>query len=187
MREIKILNAKNLSLLTKEVATPAYDRSKIKAGIVHIGIGGFHRAHEAFYTDQVLQHHNVTDWGICGITLLDNDHKIVDTLVHQDGLYTLMVTESNGTLAARVIGSIIEYIFAPGNPEAALEKMADPDIKIITLTITEGGYNFNESTGEFQIEEPAIQRDLNNPENPATVSGYITQALKHRRDNGIAG
>ena len=187
MREVKILNAKNLSLLPKEVATPAYDRSKIKAGIVHIGIGGFHRAHEAFYTDQVLQHHNVTDWGICGIALLDNDHKIIDTLAHQDGLYTLMATESDGTLAARVIGSIIEYIFAPGNPEAALEKMADPDIKIITLTITEGGYNFNEATGEFQIEEPTIQRDLNNPKNPRTVFGYITQALKRRRDRGIAG
>jgi len=168
------------------VAIPAYDRSKIKAGIVHIGIGGFFRAHEAFYTDQVL-HHNPTDWGICGIALLDNDHKIVDTLVHQDGLYTLMTIEPDGTLTARIIGSIIEYIFAPGNSEAALEKMADPDIKIITLTITEGGYNFSEATGEFQIEEPTIQRDLKNPKNPGTVFGYITQALKRRRDRGIAG
>ena len=180
------LNANNLSLLPKEVVIPTYDRSKIKAGIVHIGIGGFFRAHEAFYTDQAL-HHNVTDWGICGIALLDNDFKIVDTLVHQDGLYTLMVIKPDGTFETRIIGSIIEYIFAPGNPEAALEKMADPDIKIFTLTITEGGYNFSEATGEFQIEEPAIQKDLNNPKNPRTVFGYITQALKCRRDRGIAG
>jgi mannitol 2-dehydrogenase len=98
-----------------------------------------------------------------------------------------MVTESDGTLTARIIGSITEYLFAPENPEAVLEKMADPDIKIITLTITEGGYNFNAATGEFQLAETAIQRDLNNPENPKTVFGYITQALKRRRDRGIEG
>lgn len=187
MQEIIKLNANNLPLLPKAVATPAYDRSKIKTGIVHIGVGSFHRAHEAFYTDQVLQHKDVTDWGICGIALLDTDRKIFETLVNQDGLYTLMITQSDGTLAARVIGSIIEYLFAPGNPEAVLEKMADPDIKIITLTITEGGYNFDAASGEFQIAEPAIQRDLINPEDPKTVFGYITQALKRRKDRGVAG
>lgn len=121
------------------------------------------------------------------MALLDTDRKIIDTLASQDGLYTLMITESDGTLSTRVIGSIVEYLFAPENPEAVLEKMADPDIKIITLTITEGGYNFNAATGEFQIKEPSIQRDLKNPENPKTVFGYITQALKRRRDRGVAG
>jgi mannitol 2-dehydrogenase len=124
MQEIKKLNSKNLSLLPKKVTTPAYDRSKIKTGIVHVGVGGFHRAHEAFYTDQILHCHGVTDWGICGIALLDTDRKIFDTLVSQDGLYTLMITESDGTLISRVIGSIIEYLFAPENPDAVLEKMA---------------------------------------------------------------
>ena len=186
MKEIKKLNAKNLSLLPKEVATPAYDRSKLKSGIVHIGIGGFHRAHQAFYTDQLLHNPDITGWGICGIALLNADRKIIDTLVRQDGLFTLLITESDGTLTARVIGSVIEYIFAPDNPGTVLEKMADPDIKVITLTITEGGYNFN-ATGEFQMAEPAIQSDLNNPENPKTVFGYITQALKRRRDRGISG
>jgi len=187
MQEIIKLNAKNLSLLPKTVETPAYDRSKIKTGIVHIGVGSFHRSHEAFYTDQVLQHKDVTDWGICGIALLDTDRKIFETLVNQDGLYTLMITQSDGTLAASVIGSITEYLFAPGNTEAVLEKMADPDIKIITLTITEGGYNFDAASGEFQMEEPAIQRDLTNPEDPKTVFGYITQALKRRKDRGVTG
>jgi mannitol 2-dehydrogenase len=181
------LNAKNLSRFPKEVSIPAYVRSGIKTGIVHIGIGGFHRAHEAFYTDQVMDRQGTKDWGICGIALLENDRKIFDTLVNQDGLYTLMVTELDGTLNARVIGSIIEYLFAPENPVAVLEKMADPDVKIITLTITEGGYNFNSTSGEFEIMEPSIQRDLNNPENPGTVFGYITQALKRRRDRGVAG
>ncbi len=187
MQETRKLNAKNLHLFPGEVAIPAYDRSKIKTGIVHIGIGGFHRSHEAYYTDQLLQHYGSTEWGICGIALLDTDIKIFNALADQDGLYTLMITEPDGTLTARVIGSITEYLFAPENPGAAIEKMADPDIKIITLTITEGGYNFNSATGDFQIDEPSIQLDLNNPQNPKTVFGYITQALKRRRDRGIPG
>src|ERR1035437_2596619 len=187
MKEIIKLNAKNLSLLPEEVVTPAYDRAKIKAGIVHIGIGGVHRAPEAYYVDKLLEHNGSADWGICGVALLDNDRRIFDTLVNQDGLYTLMITEQDGTLNARVIGSIIECLFAPSDPEAVLEKMADPDIKIITLTITEGGYNFDVATGEFQITEPSIHWDLNNPGNPKTVFGYLTQALKHRRDRGISG
>jgi mannitol 2-dehydrogenase len=185
--QVRKLNSESLSLLPKEVLTPAYERSEIKTGIVHIGIGGFHRAHEAFYTDQILQQKNTKDWGICGIALLDSDIKIYNALASQDGLYTLMVTESDGTLNARVIGSIIEYLFAPENPDAVIEKMADRDIKIITLTITEGGYNFNAATGEFQINEPSVQWDLNNPETPKTVFGYITQALKRRRDRGRQG
>lgn len=187
MQEIIKLNAKNLHLLPPEVAVPAYDRSEIKAGIAHIGIGSFHRSHEAFYTDQILEHHDSKNWGICGIALLDTDSKIFKTLTDQDGLYTLMITEPSGTLVARIIGSIIEYLFAPENPDAVIEKMADPDIKIITLTITEGGYNFNSATGEFQIDEPLIQQELKNPENPKTVFGYITQALKRRRDRGTPG
>ena len=161
---------KTLHLLPKEVKIPAYNRSEIKTGIAHIGVGGFHRSHEAFYTDQVLHNQNENNWGICGISLLDTDRTIFDTLVHQDGLYTLMITEPDGKLSARVIGSVTEFLFAPENPDAVIEKLADPDIRIITLTITEGGYNFNAATGEFQINEPSIQWDLKNPENPKTFS-----------------
>jgi mannitol 2-dehydrogenase len=181
------LNAKNLSLISREVEIPSYDRSKIKAGIVHVGIGGFHRSHEAFYTDQVLHNHNEAEWGICGVAMLEADRKIFDVLSDQDGLYTLIVKQSDGTITAKVIGSIIEYLFAPGNPAAVIEKMASPEIKIITLTITEGGYNFNSATGEFQSGEASIQEDLNNPRNPGTVFGYITQAFKLRRDRGLTG
>jgi mannitol 2-dehydrogenase len=187
MHKIIKLNAENLHLLPRDVAIPDYKRSEIKTGVVHIGIGGFHRAHEAFYTDQVLQNNNSKNWGICGIALLDTDTKIYNVLKDQDGLYTLMITEPDGALTARVIGSVTEYLFAPENPGTAIEKMADPDIRIITLTITEGGYNFSAATGEFQINEPLIQWDLKNPENPKTVFGYITQALKRRRNRGIAG
>jgi mannitol 2-dehydrogenase len=187
MKNIIALNAKNISLLPIEVKKPAYDRSKIKTGIAHIGVGGFHRSHEAYYTDQVLHFLNADNWGICGISLLDSDRTIYDALVQQDGLYTLMITEPDGKLSARVIGSITEMLFAPDNPDAVIEKLADPDIRIISLTITEGGYNFNAATGEFQINDPSIRWDLSNPDNPKTVFGYITQAMKRRRDKGIPG
>ena len=187
MQETIKLNAKNLCRLPDEVTVPGYDRSKVKAGIVHIGVGAFHRAHQAFFTDQILQHPGSTDWGICGISLLDTDSTIFNDLSEQDGLYTLMITKPDGTLTTRVIGSIVEYLFAPKNPDAVIEKITDPDIKIITLTITEGGYIFNSASGEFQIAEPSIQWDLNNPGNPKTVYGYITQALKRRKDRGISG
>lgn len=181
------LNTKNLSSLPKEVSVPAYDRTKVKTGIVHVGIGGFHRAHQAFYTDQLLAEHGVTDWGICGIALLDHDKRIYDTLVDQDGLYNLMITAADGTTHTKVIGAIVEYLFAPENPDAVIEKMAHPDVKIITLTITEGGYNFNSATGEFMPENPAIQADIVNPEKPATIFGYLTQAIKRRKERGLKG
>lgn len=185
--EIIKLNTGNLHLIPKVVAVPLYNRSVITAGIAHIGIGGFHRSHQAFYTDQLLQSGSATNWGICGIALLDKDIDIFNALSDQDGLYTLMVNEPDRTLKARVIGSITEYLFAPENPGAVIGKLADANIKIITLTITEGGYNFNSATGEFQIDDPLIQWDLNNPHHPKTVFGYIAQALKLRRDKSISG
>jgi mannitol 2-dehydrogenase len=187
MKNIQVLNAKNIALLPKEVKIPGYDRSKIKTGIAHIGVGGFHRSHEAFYTDEVLHLQNTNNWGICGISLLESDRTLFDTLVQQDGLYTLMIREPDGNLSARVIGSITEFLFAPENPDTVIEKLADSAVRIISLTITEGGYNFNAATGEFQINEPLIQWDLNNTDNPKTVFGYLTQGLKRRRDRGIGG
>ena len=181
------LNAQNLSLLAKEVRIPSYDRSKVKTGIVHVGIGGFHRAHQAFYTEELLENYGVNEWGICGIALLPQDKRMYDTLAAQDGLYTLMITEADGTTNARVIGSIAEYLFAPENQEEVIEKMANPDVKIITLTITEGGYNFNSATGKFMSEEPAIQSDIRNPGQPATIFGYLTQAIKRRKERGLKG
>ena len=145
------LNADNLSILPAEIVKPAYNRSEIKAGIVHIGIGAFHRSHQAYYTDRVLKNTGSKEWGICGVALLETDRRIIETLRNQDGLYSLMTTAPDGTLNVRIIGSIIEYLFAPEDPGAVIEKMADRDVKVITLTITEGGYTFNSATGEFQI------------------------------------
>jgi len=181
------MKTKNLPLLAQDVIIPTYDRSKVKAGIVHIGIGGFHRAHQAFYTDELLQNHGVLDFGICGICLLDSDRKIYNILKDQDGLYTLLTKELDGSLKTRVIGSIVEFLFAPDHPAVVIEKMADPEIKIISLTITEVGYNYNETTGEFDFSTPSIHWDLNNPNNPKTVFGFITQSLKLRKARKTKG
>jgi mannitol 2-dehydrogenase len=181
------LNSENLSYISERITVPQYDRTTIKTGIVHVGIGGFHRSHEAFYTDQLLEDPNNKDWGICGVALLDFDSRIYNTLNEQDGLYTLVVKELDGTHTNRIIGSIVEYLYAPENPIAVIEKMASPEVKIISLTITEGGYNYNEATKAFDFNNPLIQHDLEFPKAPKTIFGYITQALKLRQSRGLKG
>ena len=181
------LNNENLSNISERISLPQYDRAKVKAGIVHVGVGGFHRAHEAFYTDQLLYDSSITDWGICGVALLKFDTRIYNTLKEQDGLYTLIVKELDGTHTKRVVGSIVEYLFAPEDPIKVIEKMASPEVKIISLTITEGGYNYNEATKAFDFGNPSIQHDLDNPQAPQTIFGYLTQALKLRKQRGLKG
>ncbi|MUU77062.1 mannitol dehydrogenase family protein [Winogradskyella endarachnes] len=186
MENLKI-NNKNLSAIGQRIAVPKYNRDIIKTGIVHVGIGGFHRAHEAFYTDQLLHNETIKEWGICGVALLDFDTKIYNTLKEQDGLYTLIVKELDGTHTKRVIGSIVECLYAPENPIKVIEKMASPEVKIVTLTITEGGYNYNEATKSFDFTNPLIIHDLENPDTPKTIFGYLTQALKLRKEHGLNG
>ncbi|WP_299324145.1 mannitol dehydrogenase family protein [uncultured Maribacter sp.] len=187
MKEATVLKQENLKGLSSVIKVPTYDRSRVKAGIVHIGIGGFHRAHQAFYCDQLLHENNSEQWGICGVALLERDEKIYQTLKAQDGLYTLIVKELDGRWSPRVIGSMVEYMFAPENPKAVIHKIANPATKIVSLTITEGGYNIDEATGEFNLKNPLVQHDLANPENPKTVFGYLTQALKMRKENQVKG
>ncbi len=189
MEEMLRLNEVNLGKLSRLVRTPSYNRKFTRTGIVHIGVGGFHRSHQAFYTDEVLSRDDSNKWGICGVSLLDNetDQKNFYSLARQDGLYTLLVAEPDGALNARILGPIIRYLFAPLNPEAVISIMASPEIRIITLTITEGGYNFNSATGEFRFEDPGILWDISHSDHPVTVFGYLTQALKRRKTNKAPG
>ena len=181
------LNQENMDAISSRVEKPTYDRDSITASIVHIGVGNFHRSHQAFYAHELMQNHGILDCGICGVGLMDFDQKIYNVLKDQDGLYTLMIKELDGTFTAKVIGSIVDFLFGPENPSAVIEKIAHPDIKIISLTITEGGYNLNEGTGKFDFSNPLIQQDLENPDAPKTVFGYITQALKLRKNRGERG
>jgi mannitol 2-dehydrogenase len=185
MKEPIALKQANLPLLASKLACPTYDRSQVKAGIIHIGVGGFHRSHLAYYTDQLMNETESRDWGICGIGLRDADRKIGDILAKQDYLYTLIVKSPDGTVENRVIGSIVDFILGCDDSEAVIAKMAHPDTKIVSLTITEGGYNYNAATGEFDFKNPGVENDLSDPNQPQTVFGFLTAALKRRREAGL--
>ncbi len=179
--EIKPLNESNLSMLPAELSPPQYDRDRLKPRIVHVGVGGFHRSHEAFYTDELLRSDELCDWGICGVGLRPADQKIASILKEQDYLYTLIIRHPNGTIENRVIGSIIDFLMGCDDPESVIEQMASPDTQIVSLTITEGGYNLDAATGDFNWNHPDAQHDLEHPTNPKMVFGFLTEALKRRR------
>jgi mannitol 2-dehydrogenase len=182
--ESTTLNAGSLRHLGAGVAVPTYDRERLTGGIVHFGVGGFHRAHQAMYLDSLMNDGTALDWGITGVGLLPGDRRMHDVLHAQDCLYTLVVKDPDGTMHPRVIGSIIDYRFAPDDPEAVLEVMTDPATRIVSLTITEGGYLVNQSTGEFDPSDPSIRSDLEQDAVPSTAFGYITEALRRRRAAG---
>ncbi|KAA0023085.1 mannitol dehydrogenase family protein [Antrihabitans cavernicola] len=167
------------------VATPNYDRSKLSCGIVHFGVGGFHRAHQAMYVDALLAQGEAFDWAICGVGVMKSDARMRDVMAEQDCLYTLAVRHADGTWDTRVIGSIIEYLFAPDDPDAVIEKMASPEIRIVSLTVTEGGYNFSATTGEFDETDPGVVADLQPDAVPATTFGLICAALSRRKERGL--
>ena len=177
------LNQANLGSLT--IPVPSYDRSQVKVGIVHFGVGGFHRAHQAMYIDQLMEQGKALDSGICGVGVMPFDLKMKEAMVSQDCLYTLVEKAPDGGWEPRIIGSIVQYLYAPDDPDAVIEKMADPATRIVSLTVTEGGYNFNQVTGEFDATNPAIQADLASGAVPATTFGLITEALVRRRSRGI--
>ncbi|NMH96107.1 mannitol dehydrogenase family protein [Pseudonocardia acidicola] len=168
------------------VPTPAYDRSRVRCGIVHFGVGGFHRAHQAMYLDRLMEAGTGFDWGICGVGVLPSDRRMQEVMDAQDGLYTLVVKQPDGSLEPRVIGSIVEYLFAPDDPEAVVGKLAAPSTRIVSLTVTEGGYTVDQVTGEFDAANPDVQADLRPGAVPRTVFGLVTEALARRRERGLA-
>lgn len=178
------LNEANLSHLTSKVRIPQYDRQRLTSSIVHIGVGGFHRAHQALYLDNYAQQNPDSQWGICGVGLLEFDRRMRDALHTQDCLYTL-VERSPESDNSRVIGSIINYLFALDNSQAVIDALTDPKCRIVTLTITEGGYYYIESSGEFDVNHPTIQHDLQYPDQPIGVYGYLTNALNQRCQQGL--
>jgi mannitol 2-dehydrogenase len=175
-----------LSEVDPSVSVPSYDRGRVTGGIVHLGVGGFHRAHLAMYVDRLMEQGLALDWGICGVGVLPHDRRIVETLTEQDGLYTLVVKHPDGRREARVVGSIIQMLLAPDDPQAVVDAMADPATRIVSLTITEGGYLVNQVTGEFDGTDPAVRADLAEGAAPTTAFGFIVAALAARRAAGTA-
>ena len=179
------LSAETLGQLDAAVAVPRYDRRQVTTGIAHLSVGNFHRSHQAMYVDTLMNAGKAMDWGICGIGLQPSNAAMRDVMAAQDGLYTLVIRHGDGTWEPRVIGSVVEYLFAPDDPEAVIEKLASPGIRIVSLTVTEGGYNLDSVTGEFRAADPLVQADLSSGAAPQTVFGLVTEALARRRDRGI--
>ncbi len=167
------------------IPVPGYDRSQASVGIVHFGVGGFHRAHQAMYLDSLMEQGKALDWGICGVGVMPFDLRMRDAMVAQDCLYTLVLKDSRGEWTPKVIGSIVKYLYSPDDPEAVIEQMAAPTTRIVSLTVTEGGYNFHPVTGKFDAENPLVQADLAPGAAPATTFGLITEALARRRERGV--
>jgi mannitol 2-dehydrogenase len=180
------LGASTLSTLDAAVSVPRYDRAAVRTGIVHFGVGGFHRAHQAMYLDRLMDEGKALDWGICGVGVLPGDRAMKDAMQAQDCLYTMVIKRADGTLEPRVVGSIVEYLFAPDDPEAVVEKLADEATRIVSLTVTEGGYNFNAVTGEFDASNPDVVHDLQPGAAPRTTFGLVTEGLVRRRERGLA-
>ncbi len=170
-----------LDQLSLDVARPGYDRAAVQTGIVHLGIGAFHRAHQAVYTDAVLTSGDLR-WGIAAASLRSPDTR--DALAPQDGLYALNIRGESDRL--QVVGSIGRLLVGPENPTTLLEAMADPVVAIVSLTVTEKAYCRDAASGALDEGHADIVHDLANPNRPRSALGFLAAALARRRAVGVA-
>ena len=181
MDELIKLSDATLSQLT--IDHPRYDRSDLRPGIVHIGVGNFHRAHQAWYLHRLMQAGAAHDWAIIGAGVRPYDTAMREKLLAQDCLTTLITLDPAET-RAEVIGSMIDYLpIAPDNAPL-IAAMSDPAIRIVAMTVTESGYYIDPVTKGFDAQHPDIQHDAAHPESPRTAFGAMVMALRHRRDTG---
>ncbi|WP_102108477.1 mannitol dehydrogenase family protein [Oceaniglobus roseus] len=176
------LNSEALTKLPDGVEGPAYDRAALTPGILHIGVGNFHRAHQAWYLHRLFNTGKGHDWALIGAGIKHFDQAMRDRLEPQDWLSTVVQLDPEG-LSAEVTGAMVDFL--PVDPAAIVARLEDPAIRIVSLTVTEGGYFLN-AAGGFQGDHPDIRADAANPEAPQTVFGVLIKALKARRDAGAA-
>lgn len=184
-----MLTVSSLKLLPQTVSAPPYNLKNIKSSIVHFGVGNFFRAHLAYYIDKVLALPDCHEWGIIGVGLRKGKgpEKKAQDFKAQLGLYSLTETATSGESKRRVIGALRGYLLAPFEAKSVLACLSSEQTKIVSLTITEGGYNIDEKTGEFCLTTPDVQHDLAHPSQPRTVFGYVVEGLRRRREAGIGG
>ncbi|MBB3997965.1 mannitol dehydrogenase family protein [Aureimonas pseudogalii] len=175
------LTEQTLAALPETVERPRYDRTALKPGIVHLGLGAFHRAHQAVYTERALAGGDLR-WGTVGVSLRSAETR--DALQPQDGLYTVAVRDGTGD-RFQVIGGILRQLVAPEDPAAVLAALAHPDARIVSLTVTEKGYCHRPATGELDESHPDIVHDLANPQAPRSAPGFVVEALRLRREAGL--
>lgn len=171
-----------------------FDRSKVSAGIMHFGVGQFCRGHLMLYVRDILRLSGTAegggrynDWGVIGVNVPagGTEKKMYEDFKAQDCLYTLTTLPSQGEPAHYLMGSMLDYIYAPEEQRKLLRMLVDPCIRIVSLTITEGGYNIDEKKGVFDVANNDVRHDLHNPQTPKTVFGYIVEGLRRRRDAGV--
>ena len=167
--------------LPTDVITPGYDRASLKPGILHIGVGAFHRAHQAVYTDAALAK-EFGDWGIVGVSLRSVD--IVHDLRAQDGLYTVIARSGAGD-SAQVVGSVVRGLSGTEDREEILSLMADPAIRVVTITVTEKAYGYDPASGGLDRSHPSVAADLADPRAPVGVVGYLVEGLSRRHAAGL--
>lgn len=177
------LSNKNLKDLPDGINAPVYDRLAITPGIVHIGLGNFHRAHQAWYLHRLMQQGDAMNWGIIGAGVRAGDEAQRQRLENQDYLTTLIELDPAGR-SAEIVGSMIGFVPVEENNAALIAQMADPAIRIVALTVTEGGYYIDPVTMQFDASHTDIQHDAANPDQPITAFGAMIAALKIRRTNG---
>ena len=175
-----VLSEATLASLPGEVQKPTYSRSSLSAGILHFGPGNFHRAHQQVYLNELMNQGKDLDWAVVGASVMPNDDKLRSILLEQDCLGSV-VEQSADTSEARISGAMIDYL-PVGDVPAILEKLSGSDIRIVSMTVTEGGYFVDAETGHFDNTHPAIVADAKQLEAPKTVFGIIVNALRARRD-----
>ncbi|MGB0866010.1 MAG: mannitol dehydrogenase family protein [Granulosicoccaceae bacterium] len=178
------LNNNTLAQLPIEVKRPMYNRCELKPGIVHIGVGNFHRAHQAWFLHRLMQRGLAQDWAIVGAGVRPFDEAQRQKLSAQDYLYSL-VELSTGSETAEVVGSLIDYLPIEPDNASLIKTMADPSIRIVSLTVTEGGYYIDPASNAFDGSHPDIVHDAANPQSPRTAFGAMLAALRLRREQGL--
>lgn len=175
------LSASTLSRVQFGIQRPRYNRSALRSGVVHLGLGAFVRAHQALYTEDLLAQ-EPGPWGIVGVSLQRPDQR--DRLAPQDGLYTALSRDPAG-VSARIVGCVQSCLVGPEDPAAVIDAMAAPEAKILSLTVTEKGYCLDPGTGRLKEHHPDIQHDLDHPSEPRSAVGFLMAALERRRDAGL--
>ena len=176
------LSLAGLAELPSTVSLPSYAPWQVRCGIVHIGVSGFHRSHQASYFDQVLASGS-TEWGVCGVGLAPADRQVGEVLREQDHLYTLVTVDRDGATHARVVASIVDYLYGPDNPAGLQARLVSPATRIVSLTLTEGGYGID-SAGVFR-PDPLTGSDLEPHALPRSPLGTVVAALQARRGAGV--
>ena len=176
------LSSENLGALEMHAATPRYDRNALSAGIIHFGVGNFHRAHQAVYLDSLFGGGRDLDWAIVGAGVRPQDHAMRNALAGQDYL-TTVVEQSPTDTTVRITESMVGFL-PPGDAGATIAALVDPAVRVVSMTITEGGYFIDPASGEFSPDHPELRADAADPQKPKTVFGILVAAIRGRREAG---